>query len=118
MPVRVEASPAFAIVFTLAMGLHFVINDRGMELHHPKLFARQGRVVLIGSLVAGWMLAWLTEPENVLAVVLLSSFLAGSVLMNVAKEEIPDDRDSSLGAFACGQLIAALMLLAVTMMEG
>ena len=117
LPIRVEAGTAFALVFTLAMGLHFVINDRGMELHHPKLFARQGRAVLIGSLFVGWLLAWLTEPDSVLTVALLTAFLAGAILMNVAKEEVPSDRDSSLAAFVCGEIVGALLLLGVTILE-
>lgn len=117
MPIRVEASAPFAIVFTLAMGFHFAINDRGMERHHAKLFAGQGRVVLIGALFAGWLLALVTEPDSVLIVAVLASFLGGSILMNVAKEEVPSDRDSSLGAFFCGEIVGALMLLGVTAME-
>ncbi len=117
MPIRVEASLGFAVVFTLAMGLHFVINDRGLELHHAKLFAHRGRFLLIAALFAGWLLALVTEPDSVLMVALLASFLGGSILMNVAKEEVPSDRTSSLAAFVCGEIVGTLLLLGVTMLE-
>jgi hypothetical protein len=118
MPLRVEASEAFALVFTLAMGMHWVINDRAMETHHPRRFARQGRIVLVGALLLGWLLAWVTEPDSVVTVAFLASFLAGSILSNVFKEELPNDRRSSLPAFVTGELIGAIMLLLVTALEG
>ena len=52
-----------------------------------------------------------------LTVALLASFLGGSILMNVAKEEVPSDRDSGLAAFLCGETVGALLLLVVTELE-
>jgi hypothetical protein len=118
MPLRVEASFAFAAVFTLAMGLHWVINDRTIERHHPRMFARQGRGVLIGALVLGWVLAAVTEPDSIVTVAFFASFLAGAILSNVFKEEIPSERDSSLSAFIGGELTGALLLLLITGLEG
>ena len=52
-----------------------------------------------------------------LTVALLTAFLAGAILMNVAKEEVPSDRDSSLAAFVCGELFGTFLLLGVTLLE-
>lgn len=118
LPLRIEVGPAFALIFTVAMGLHFVIHDRGMELHHPRLFDHQGRITLVSALLGGWILAALTEPANVEAVAFLSSFLGGSVLLNVFKEEVPSDRRSSFGAFVLGLAAGTILLATVIALEG
>lgn len=44
---------------------------------------------------------------------MLTAFLAGGVVLNVLKEELPEERESSFGAFAVGAtLYAAIVLVA------
>ncbi|WP_375262823.1 hypothetical protein [Palleronia sp.] len=43
----------------------------------------------------------------------LFAFLAGSVVLNVFKEELPDERESCLGAFLQGGVVQAALLLAL-----
>jgi hypothetical protein len=119
LPLRVEAGWAYALIFTLAMALHFIINDRSFEAHHAQLFNRQGRLVLLGALCLGWILATTTEFDHVLTVALLSAFLGGAILFNVIKEEVPSsESDSSFTAFVVGLALGAILLLLVTAVEG
>lgn len=88
-------------LFTTAMGLHFVTTDHGLWIDHRERYRRWGRNVLIGALVAGAVLGALTEvPEW--GVAFLFSLLAGDVLLNVLKEELPAERQSRFGAFVLG----------------
>jgi hypothetical protein len=51
------------------------------------------------GLVLGWTVGALTEiPEAAIAV--FTAFLAGGVIMNVLKEELPEEHESRLWAFA------------------
>ncbi len=92
----------FALLFTLAMGLHFVLTDRGLEEHYPRRFERRGRFLLAGGLILGWAAVAVAAPSSRILVVLLTAFLGGSVLMNVFKEELPSDRRSSFAWFLAG----------------
>jgi hypothetical protein len=38
MALRLRTGVAFAVLFTVAMGLHFVLTDRSLEEHHPRRF--------------------------------------------------------------------------------
>lgn len=98
-------------LFTLALALHFVVNDLGLRHHHQRAYDRIGRPTLIGALVAGWASALVFEvPEP--AIGLVVAFLAGGIVLNVLKEELPEDRSSHFGAFAGGAAgFAALLLL-------
>jgi hypothetical protein len=115
LPMSWQASVPFAVLFTLAIGLHFVLSDRGLEEHYGSRFDRwPPRLVLAGALVLGWALAALVAPTSAVVVSLLTAFLAGSILLNVFKEEIPSTRRSSFRWFAIGLTTYALLLIAVT----
>lgn len=111
MPLRVQTGWFFSIIFTVAMGLHFVMNDRGLGRHFPRRFTANGRFLLIGSLGLGWLITAVTDPINVEAVSLMIAFLSGSVLYNVFKEELPGERASSYPWFVCGLGLTSALLL-------
>ena len=114
MALRVRTGLLFAALFTVAMGLHFVLTDRGLAEHYPRRFAANGRVLLAGALLLGWGLSALAAPVSTLLVVVLTALLAGSVLLNVFKEELPSERDSSYGWFLAGLVLYAGLLGLIT----
>jgi hypothetical protein len=114
MPLRLRTGVAFAVLFTVAMGLHFVLTDRGLEEHYPARFGRGGRLALAGALLAGWAAAALFAPSSTLLVALLTALLGGSILLNVFKEEIPTGRRSSFPWFLTGLVLYAALLALVT----
>ena len=97
--------------FTFALGVHFVVNDVGLRAHYARRYERGGRWLLAGSILVGWLVGVATEL-GAAAVALLFAFLAGGVLLNVLKEELPEERESRFWAFATGLgAYAALLLL-------
>ena len=44
------------LFFSVAMALHFLVNDHGLGEHHKGAYRRMGRWVLTAAIVAGWML--------------------------------------------------------------
>jgi hypothetical protein len=117
MALRVRTGLAFALLFTIAMGLHFLLTDRGLAEHYPRRFRATGRLVLAGSLLAGWALAAVAAPVSTLAVAFLTALLGGSVLLNVFKEEIPSSRGSSFAWFAIGLVLYAVLLGVITAID-
>lgn len=117
MALRVRTGLFFAVLFTVAMGLHFVLTDRGLTEHYPRRFAATGRVLLAGALVAGWVLAAVFAPSSTLLVALLTALLGGSVLLNVFKEEIPTNRNSSFAWFSIGLVLYSVLLAVITGIE-
>ena len=119
LPLSYRTSVWFAVLFTVAMGLHFVLSDRGLEEHYGSRFDRwPPRLLLAGALVLGWLLAVVFAPTGSLVVTLLTAFLAGSILLNVFKEEIPPTRRSHYGWFVVGLASYALLLGIVTALDG
>ncbi|WP_052455643.1 hypothetical protein [Bhargavaea cecembensis] len=94
------------------MGLNFVVNDWGLRGIHRGYYDRYGRWLLAAAIFAGWLIGTVTEIEDVF-ISYLSAFLAGGVIMNVMKEELPKERQSSFLAFLAGVVGYAVILLAV-----
>jgi hypothetical protein len=114
MAVRLQTGLAFALLFALAMGLHFVLTDRSLVEHYPARFPRSGRFLLAASLVVGWGLDALFAPTSTLVVALLTALLGGSILLNVFKDELPATARSSYGWFLTGLGLYAVLLTVVT----
>jgi hypothetical protein len=109
---RDETDRGSLVLYGAAMGLHFVTNDQGLREHHGALYDRAGRWLLASAPLVGWAAGLVAAvPQSVVAVIF--AVLAGGVVLNVLKEELPDDRDSRFGAFAVGAAAYAALLLAI-----
>ncbi len=98
--------------FFFAMALHFLVTDYGLREHYKEQYATLGRWLLAVAVLAGWMVGCVIElPE--LAKSLLVAALAGGIILNVLKEELPEERQSRFSAFLLGALAYAALLLAV-----
>ena len=94
------------------MGFNFVVNDWGIRSIHRAYYDRYGRWLLGTAVLAGWAIGMTHRIEDV-SISYISAFLAGGVIMNVMKEELPKERQSSFLAFLIGVVGYAGILLAV-----
>ena len=107
---REEPGLGNLVLFTVALGLHFVVNDFGLQQDHKELFRKRGRWVLSAAVLAGWGLGqWIELSE--LATSAAIAFLTGSVVLNVLKEELPEERESRFSAFLAGTAAYSALLL-------
>ena len=96
-----DAGSRTLALFAAAMALHFIVNAYGLRELHRDAYTRRGRWLLAAAVLLGWLLSRLVElPETALVAVL--AFLAGGVVLNVLKEELPERRRSRFWAFAVG----------------
>lgn len=106
---RESGAPGALGGYVFAMALHFLVNDRGLFLHHRQRYIRAGRWALAAAVIGGALLG-LAVTVGELAVALLFAFLGGGVVLNVLKEELPEDRESRFGALAAGAVLYAVLL--------
>ncbi len=109
MLVRIETGINYAIVFTMAMGFHFVLTDNYFAHHYSHLFKKKSHLFLLLGLLVGFLLATLF-PVNVLASAFLTAFLAGAILYNSFAQELSLRNTSSMGFFFLGTVIMGLLL--------
>lgn len=110
----VERSRAGATVdlalFVVALSLHFVVNDLALREHHRVRYDRFGRPILIAAIVGGALIGLNVEVTKA-AVGLIIAFLGGGIVLNVIKEEVPQERESRFAPFALGALAYSALLL-------
>lgn len=95
------------VLFTGAMALHFLVTDHGLRRSHPDRYRRRGRWVASAGIVLGWAVGAATELHPVVVAV-PTAVLAGGIVLNVLKEELPRERESRFGAFAAGLALYAV----------
>lgn len=98
------------IFYFIAMGVHFITNDKGLRATHKDDYDRYGRWLLAVSITIGWIIGVFVEV-NELMISALSAFLAGGIILNVMKEELPEERESSFLAFFFGMMGYTILLL-------
>lgn len=111
MSLRAVAGPTYTLLFTFAMALHFVLTDRKFSRTYPIRFNHFGRFFLNLSLLIGWILSVIFNPVSVLFVAFMMAFLAGSIMLNVFREELPNGDLASFRWFLLGSLLITSILL-------
>ncbi len=99
-------------IYTIAMAFHLIVTDHSLEDHFRKQYKYKGRWILVSALFFGWLTsAFTTIPGVYLGMIF--SFIAGGIIMNVLKEELPKERESNLAAFCLGVLFYSVLLILV-----
>ena len=98
------------LILFVALGLHFAVNDFSLRHHYPYRYDHIGRWILSGAIFSGWSLGQTTH-FNAAAVAAVWALVAGGVIMNVLKEELPEERTSHFGYFVVGAAFYAVILL-------
>lgn len=114
MPLRVQTGFLYAVIFTFAIGLHFIFIDRNFNRHFKRYFTHSGRIFLLLALFIGWFISLITDPINMAVISLMIAFLSGSILYNVFREELPTSHNSSFISFTSGILVIMLILVFMT----
>jgi zinc transporter ZupT len=97
-------------LFFIGIGLHFVVNDHGLRQQHKQKYRRIGRWMLSGAILLGWLVGVSTEIHEAITASVVA-FLAGGILLNTFKEELPEERESRFWAFGLGAFGYAAILL-------
>jgi zinc transporter ZupT len=103
------------LIFAIAMAFHFIVNDFGLRDHHKHQYDKVGRWILASFIILGWGIGQAVEiSEATLAA--LFAFLGGGIILNVIKEELPEERQSRFTFFCLGAtLYTALLLILETL---
>lgn len=95
--------------YAVAMGLHFLVQDTAFRRHHGGVYDRVGRWVLSAAVLLGAVVGATTEVGEI-ALGLLFAFLAGSIIFNVVKEELPEPEESRFATFLLGAALYTVVL--------
>ncbi len=100
------------MLYTLAMGLHFLALGYSLEREHGNLYVRPGRQILAAAVSAGWLCGVLAEFPNPVVITLLG-LVSGGVVMNSMIMELPSEKEGRFWAFFAGVGAYAMLLLLI-----
>jgi uncharacterized membrane protein len=81
-----------------------------LKQDHKSEYRSKGRWLLTAAILVGWIIGYLTHISEA-AIAVLIAFLAGGVVLNVLKEELPEERESRSSTFLLGAGGYAALLL-------
>ncbi len=88
-------------MFTVAMALHFLVADAALSGHYRRRYRERGRWLLAGAVLLG-ALGGAVADFGERFVAMATAFLAGGIILNILKDEMPGDRSGRFWAFAAG----------------
>jgi hypothetical protein len=100
------------VVYSLAMGFHFLLVDHSLSEKSPALYESRGRWILAMAILAGWFVGQFASiPELWLA--RITGFVSGGVIMNSLVVELPEGRGGRFWVFVLSAAGYALILIRV-----
>ncbi len=109
---REETGVWSLLIYAAAMSLHFVTNDFGLRQDQKDQYDASGRWVIAAAVLVGWVIGVFASLPPII-IGFLFAFLAGGVVLNVLKEELPEERQSSFWPFALGGALYAVLLIVI-----
>lgn len=98
------------IIYTIAIGFHFLALDRTLHHEHGEAYQQIGRFALALAAIIGWVSGLLFSlPHHILA--LLVAFISGAIIMNSTIMELSEEREARYLPFLSGGLIYGLILV-------
>lgn len=98
------------LFFVVAMAFHFLMNDHSLYFQHRNAYLSFGRWILSAFIGLGWVVG-LSFQVSEAATSVLFAFLAGGIILNVLKEELPEERKSRVWPFVLGATLYSVLLL-------
>lgn len=108
---REEMGAISLLLYFGAMVLHFVTADLGMRRDHAEAYDKVGRWIIVAAVMGGWLAGLYVELPPI-AIGCVFAFVSGGIILNVLKEELPEDRESRFLPFGAGAALFGLMVIA------
>lgn len=99
-----------ALLYLSAIGLHFVTNDWNLHHHFEASYNKYGRNLLCGAVLLGWLVGILFHLNHV-AIAFLEAFVAGGMMLNAIKDELPKEKERNIPSFLTGIIGYSLILM-------
>lgn len=101
-----------ALIYLLAIGVHFLTNDWVLRHHFEALYDRYGLKLLVGAVLIGYLLGANIHISHTI-MGLLEAFVAGGLVLNAIKDELPACRGNGLTSFMVGLSLYSVLLLSL-----
>ncbi len=114
---REDTSIVGELIYFTVLGLHMLALDAEFRRRNQVLYDRYGRWMMAASVVAGWLIGLLDiVPDPIPGMAF--ALLAGGMILNVLKQELPAGSEGKYVPFVVGAGICTALLIAAGYLEG
>jgi uncharacterized membrane protein YidH (DUF202 family) len=106
---RDDTSVPEQLIFTLALIFHFLGNGLALNTLHKDKYKKIGKWILALSVIVGFLLNYLLDIPYAWIIISLS-FVAGAIMLNSFKDELPETNKAKFRYFFLGVLIYTVLL--------
>ncbi|PRY82560.1 hypothetical protein [Alkalibacterium olivapovliticus] len=99
-----------ALFYLFAIGVHFLTNDWVLRHHFERLYDRYGLKLLMAAVLLGLVIGLNIHISHTY-VGLMEAFVAGGLVLNALKDELPACRGNGMTSFFAGLVIYSSILL-------
>lgn len=90
--------------------LHLMVNDVGIRSDHKHLYDPWGSTLLAIAVSAGWIVGYFTKVPTIVYGIWFG-WLAGGILLNIIKDELPNESKGKLIPFVSGASISTILFI-------
>ncbi len=108
MPEEVKSCGVHIVPVLGALALHLLYSDFELGSAHPREYDSWGRYVLATAPIVGWVIDSFTTPIDVLCH-LGTAVLAGAIIYNVFRRELPEHKKSSFRLLLVGVFVYLML---------
>lgn len=103
-------STATALIYLMVIGLHLFTNDWVLRHHFTQLYDKFGRGIITFTVLLGWTIGFAFQINHIF-IALLEAFVAGGIILNAIKDELPECKGSNFPLFLMGTAAYSLFLI-------
>ncbi|MBA3958562.1 MAG: hypothetical protein H0X51_09270 [Parachlamydiaceae bacterium] len=95
-------------LFTIAMGMHYFVNDHNATTEATELYSHWVRWLLVVALFFGYFVGYFARVPDAIAAITIS-FISGGVLLNALRYELPKREQIGYCFFVVGALLYTVL---------
>ena len=101
-----------AFFYAAAIGMHFIAVAHDLWRENPEKYTKVGRFVIASGIFIGWLIGVVFQLSSFFQSIIFA-FISGAMILNVLKNELPNDKDAHFPTFTIAIIFYTVVTLSL-----